>query len=257
MTIRGTIDPGPGPSDTVTNPAPRALVVASQPVTTALVGINAAVFVLMLVSGVSIETPTTEQLLRWGANFGPLSLGSQPWRILASNYLHIGAIHILLNMWCLWGLGGLAERIFDRWTYIVTYTFCGIGGSLASLWWHPMVIGAGASGAIFGLAGALITALYLGKLPIPKEAMRGTMKSLITFAGYNLVFGAVGSRIDNSAHVGGLVTGLALGAVLAQRLTAGPDTRSRWNWGVFVVAGVILFLLFNLLRHAAGSLPAS
>jgi rhomboid protease GluP len=219
------------------------------------VGANAAVFVVMLFSGVSVANPNTAQLLTWGANWGPLSLGPQPWRILSSNYLHIGIIHIALNMWCLWSLGQLAERIFDRWTYFLTYTACGIGGSLASLWWHPMVVGAGASGAIFGLAGALISALYLGRLPIPKEALRGTMRSLLIFAGYNLFFGAVGAGIDNSAHIGGLITGLALGAVLARHLTDPPEIRTRWNGGVFTVTALILFGAFNFLRHDKGNLP--
>jgi rhomboid protease GluP len=237
-------------------PRPRAVARGYPPVTTALVGINAAVFVMMLLSGVSLDSPTIGDLLKWGADWGPLSLGSQPWRILTSNYVHVGIIHIGLNMWVLWNLGSLAERIFDRWTYVLTYTACGIGGSLASLWWHPLVYGAGASGAIFGLAGALITALYLGKLPIPKEAVRGTMKSLIAFAGYNLLFGAVGSRIDNSAHVGGLLTGLALGAVLAKHLTDSSEIRARWNWSVFVLTAVILFMLFNSLKRANRDLPS-
>ena len=230
-------------------PQPRAVARGYPPVTTVLVGLNAAVFVMMLLSGVPLENPTIAQLLKWGADWGPLSLGAQPWRILTSNYLHIGIIHIGLNMWCLWNLGILAERIFDRWTYVLTYTACGIAGSLASLLWHPLVVGAGASGAIFGLAGALITALYLGKLPIPKQATRGTMKSLVAFAGYNLLFGAVGANIDNSAHIGGLLIGLALGAALARHLTDSPDVRSRWNWGVFAVTAIILFMLFSFLKH--------
>ena len=78
-----------------------------------LVGINVAVFIAMALSGISLSEPTIPQLLKWGANFGPLSLGPQPWRLLTSNYLHIGFLHILFNMWCLWDLGNLAERIFD------------------------------------------------------------------------------------------------------------------------------------------------
>jgi rhomboid protease GluP len=233
-------------------PQPRPVARSYPPVTTVLVGINVAVFVAMLFSGVPLETPNTTQLLKWGADFGPLSLGPQPWRILTSNYLHIGILHIGLNMWCLWNLGILAERIFDRWTYVLTYTVCGIAGSLASLWWHPLVVGAGASGAIFGLAGALITALYLGKLPIPKQAMRGTMKSLLTFAGYNLVFGAVGAGIDNSAHVGGLVAGLILGAVFAKHLASPADVRARWGIAVFLAAFFLLFTFFNFVKHANG-----
>ena len=158
----------------------------------------------------------------------PLSLGPQPWRMLASNYVHIGIIHIFFNMWCLWNLGRLAERIFDRWTYLLVYTASGIGGSLASLWWHPRGIGAGASGAIFGLAGALIAVLYLGKLPIAKEALKPTLKSLLTFAAYNLFFGLV-PGIDNAAHLGGLATGLGLGAVLAGSFSQPLENRARWR----------------------------
>jgi rhomboid protease GluP len=222
-------------------PAPRAIAQKRPPITTALVGLNALVFVAMVLSGVSAAAPNTGQLLRWGADFGPLSLNSQPWRILTSNYLHIGIIHIALNMWCLWNLGYLAERIFDPWTYILTYTACGIAGSLASLWLHPLAVGAGASGAIFGMAGALIAALYLGHLPVPKSAIRGTLKSLLTFAGYNLFFGAVVPGIDNSAHIGGLLMGLLIGALLSKHLTQPAEVRNQWRRYVFIA--VILALL--------------
>jgi rhomboid protease GluP len=213
----------------------------SFPVTKTLVGINCAVFLVMSLSGASPVQPTPQQLIKWGADWGPLALTMQPWRMLTSNYVHIGIIHIALNMWCLWNLGFLAEVIFDRWTYVLTYTACGIAGSLASLWWHPLSVGAGASGAIFGLAGALIAALYLGKLPIPKAALKGTLKSLLTFAGYNLVFGAVGSFIDNSAHVGGLLMGLAIGALIAPHLT-NPEERSRWRVLIFGAAAILLII---------------
>src|SRR5579863_7472347 len=226
-----------------------------QPITTTLVGMNVAVYAAMVLTGVSPVNPTIQQLLRWGANWGPLSLGAEPWRMLASNYVHIGIIHIALNMWCLWNLGFLAERVFDPWTYVLIYTACGLAGSLASLWWHPLVYGAGASGAIFGLAGALIAALYLGHLPISKQAIQGTLKSLLIFAGYNLFFGAAVPGIDNSAHIGGLVAGLALGAVLAKHLMAPPEVRDGWRRGVFVAAAIILAGAYVLVRHASGDVP--
>lgn len=221
-------------------------------VTSAILAINVAVFLIMAVRGVSPSAPNTQQLLDWGADWGPLSLGSQPWRMLSSNYVHIGFMHILLNMWCLWDLGKLSERIFDGWTYFLTYTACGLAGSIASLWWHPMVVGAGASGAIFGLAGALISALYLGHLPIPRQAIQKTLRSLVVFAGYNLFFGAVGAGIDNSAHVGGFATGLVLGAVMARRLMAGQEERSGWRRYVFTSGALVLVLGFGLVREANG-----
>jgi len=220
-------------------------------VTHVLAGINLAVFLLMAVSGVSPLAPTTAGLLRWGANYGPLSLGAQPWRILASNYVHIGILHIFFNMWCLLSLGKLAERVFDTWTYVLVYTFSGIAGSLASLWRHPLVVGAGASAAIFGLAGGLIAALYLGKLPFPKAAIRPTLRSLLTFAAYNLFFG-LAPGIDNSAHIGGLAAGLAMGASLAPHLTDNADDRARWRNFVLAAMGLLLLAAYSYLRKHAG-----
>jgi rhomboid protease GluP len=209
-------------------------------VTAILVGINVAVYVAMVATGVSPLQPTTQQLLKWGANFGPLSLGPQPWRILTSNYVHIGALHILFNMWCLWSLGHLAERIFRPLTYVFLYTCCGLAGSLASLWWHPMVVGAGASGAIFGIAGAMIAVFYLGKLPIPPATVRSTLKSLLVFAGYNLFFG-LAAGVDNFAHLGGLLAGLAFGAVVSKHIIAPAEVRRRWE--LYASIGMALLLL--------------
>ena len=232
-------------------PARRSLVVAGSPVTAGIIGVNALVYVAMVVSGVSPFAPNIADLLKWGADSGIQTLTTQPWRILTSNYVHIGLLHIVLNMWCLWNLGALAERIFDRWTYFLTYTVCGIAGSIASLWWHPAGVGAGASGAIFGMAGALISALYLGHLPVHPQAMKSTLKSLLSFAGYNLFFGTVVPGIDNSAHIGGLISGLILGAVLARSLTFPPDERNSWRNWVFIAAALVLLLAFRLVRHAA------
>jgi rhomboid protease GluP len=191
-------------------------VLGNQPCTTALVWINVAALALMVLTGVSPFSPTPNDLLKWGGSIGPLSLGPQPWRLWVSNYLHAGIIHLGFNMWCLWNLGRLAEKLFAPRTYLFIYTVCGLAGSLASAWWHPMAVGVGASGAIFGLAGALISALYLGRLPLPKEAIRGTLRSLVSFAGYNLLFGAAVPGIDNMAHIGGFTTGLVLGAAAAK-----------------------------------------
>jgi rhomboid protease GluP len=231
---------------------PSALSVAMKhmPVSSAIIAVNAAVFIAMTASGVSPGMPHPLGLIRWGADWGPLTLTTQPWRILTSNYVHAGILHIGLNMWCLWNLGALAERIFDRWTYILTYTACGLAGSIASLRFHPVTPGVGASGAIFGIAGALIAALYLGHLPVPPGALKATLKSLISFAAYNLFFGAVVAFIDNSAHLGGLITGLVLGAALAPRLTSSPDERNSWRRFVFIGATVVLALAFYFVRRS-------
>jgi rhomboid protease GluP len=228
-----------------------------MPVTSVLIGLNALVFVLMTVSGVSFTSPNPQQLVTWGADWGPYALTTQPWRLLTCTFVHIGILHIALNMWCLWNLGALAERIFDRWTYALTYTACGIGSSIVAVWWRPMLVTAGASGAIFGMAGALIAALYLGRLPVPPSAIKSTLKSLLAFAGYNLFFGLL-PGISNAAHIGGLITGLGLGAVLAPRLTASPDERNSWRRLIFIAAAVLLTALFYFVRRSwlhSGPIP--
>lgn len=227
----------------------RSIPLKSVPVTTAIIAVNALVFLAMTFTGASPIEPNIPNLIKWGANDGLLTLVTQPWRMLTSNYVHIGIIHIALNMWCLWSLGVLAEKVFDRWTYFLVYTFCGITGSLVSIVLHPIRVGAGASGAIFGMAGALISALYLGHLPIHPSALKSTLKSLLSFAGYNLFFGAVVPAIDNSAHIGGLVCGLAMGAALAPHLTSPAEERSTWNRSIFILAALLFAAAYYLARH--------
>jgi len=222
------------------------------PVTTVLLGINVLVFVAMVLRGVSVSHPDNQALLNWGADFGPLSLGTQPWRILTSNYVHIGFVHILVNMWALWQLGRVSERIFRRWPYFVIYTASGISGSLLSLLHDPMIVSAGASGALFGLVGALIAALYLGKLPFPKPARDSLLKNLVWVAVINLGLGASIPGIDNAGHVGGLVMGLALGAIIGPHLMEEPAPRAFYNRLVLIAAAFLLVGFWSLVKQKRG-----
>jgi rhomboid protease GluP len=198
---------------------------APMVLTQVLLGINVAVFLGMTLAGISLTNPTSQQLVHWGANWGPLTLGGQSWRLLTCMFLHIGIIHIGFNMWCLWDLGALAESLYGHWTFAAVYLISGLGGSVASVAWRPGGISAGASGAIFGIAGALIASFYLGEFSLPRAAVQGSLRSVVTFAGYNLVFGAISGRTDNAAHIGGLVTGLILGALIARMAPVGNPIR--------------------------------
>jgi len=195
-------------------------------VTQVLFGINVAVFLGMTLSGVSITDPTSQEIVNWGANWAPLTLTTQWWRLLTCVFVHIGIIHIAFNMWCLWDLGALAESLYGHATFAAVYLITGVTSSLASVVWHPRTPSAGASGAIFGIAGALIASFYLGEFSLPRAAVKGTLRSVVTFAGYNLVFGAMMGRTDNAAHVGGLVSGLILGALIA-RVAPDPEAPLR------------------------------
>lgn len=179
-----------------------------------LIGANILVFGAMAAFGLSLFEPTSQQLLRWGADFGPATLAGEWWRLLSCTFVHVGLVHLALNMWCLWDLGRLAEQTFGRGSFLLLYLLSGLGGSLTSLLWHPLVVSAGASGAIFGVAGGLVTFLSLKKVPAPASAVKKSLTSLAVFVGYNILYGLKQTRIDNAAHLGGLVTGLAIGALL-------------------------------------------
>ena len=130
-------------------------------------------------------------------------------------FIHGGIIHIAFNMWCLWNLGQLGESLYGRWTYACIYLICGVGASLAAQAWHPYVPSVGASGAIFGLAGALIAAFKLGEFSVPRAAFLELCAAWARLLFYNLIFGFALPGIDNAAHIGGLVTGLIVGALIA------------------------------------------
>jgi rhomboid protease GluP len=184
-------------------------------VTQVIFGINTAVFLGMVLATSSVMEFPGPDRVHWGANLGPYTLSGEWWRLLTNVFVHGGIIHIGFNMWCLWNLGALCEALYGPWTYLAIYLLCGVGGSLGSVIWNPRVLSVGASGAIFGLAGALLAAFKLGEFSVPRAALSGTLRSVGAFVVYNLIFGAAISGVDNAAHIGGLITGLILGALIA------------------------------------------
>jgi len=191
--------------------------------TQVIFGANIAVFLaMMLASGdpLAYADPLRGFSGRvsgaFGANYGPYTLSGDWWRLITYMFVHGNLMHIGFNMWCLWDLGALCESLYGRWTYAAVYLLTGIAGGLTRLAWNPFVPSVGASGAIFGLAGALIASFYLGEFAQPRIALKPILTSLLVFAGFNLVVGNFFSEIDNACHVGGLVSGLILGALLAR-----------------------------------------
>jgi membrane associated rhomboid family serine protease/Flp pilus assembly protein TadD len=217
---------------------------SSITLTQVILGANVMVFIAMvLASGPSFDF-SGQVMVHFGANFGPLTLSGQWWRLLTYMFLHGGLMHIAFNMWCLWDLGTLCESLYGRWTFAAIYLITGIAGGLASVGWNPGVLTVGASGAIFGLAGALISSFYLGEFSAPRVAIQGTLRSLLFFVGFNVLFGSMMSGIDNACHAGGLVSGLILGALVA-RVAPQPDKPLRR-------VGVLLFMVLIVSGSAVG-----
>ncbi len=218
-------------------------------ITPALIGINAAVFLWMAIAGASPVAPQPLDIIRYGGNFGPYTFTGQYWRLLTSTYVHIGIVHIALNMWCLWGLGRLAEIFYRPIDFILLYTFTGIAGSLLSSGLKPVGVSAGASGAIFGIAGVMLTTLKFGDLPLPKESRNAMLGGVARFAGINLFYGLVAAPIDNSGHVGGLLSGLLVGALMGRHLSQTDDDLSfrRFVW-MALWAGLAI-ATYLVVRH--------
>jgi rhomboid protease GluP len=222
-------------------------------VTPALVGVNLLVFILMTASGVSMFDPTIPDLLRWGADFGPMTITGEWWRLLTSTFLHIGLIHILLNMWVLAEAGPLVERMIGNVGFLLLYLVAGLTGSLASLCWNPMLVSAGASGAIFGIYGGLLALLLRRHDSIPLEALAKLRNSGLGFLFYNLLYGMMLPNVDMAAHIGGLVGGFLGGIVLSQPFT--PEALAHRRIRNLRLGGLGVFLIIGGLavvyaRHA-------
>jgi rhomboid protease GluP len=224
---------------------------SSITLTQVIFGANIAVFLATALASGSAINISGEVNFHYGANFGPYTLSGEWWRLLTYMFLHGGAMHIFFNMWCLWDLGRLCESLYGRWTFAAVYLITGVAGGLASIAWNPRVLSVGASGAIFGLAGALIASFYLGEFSLPRVAISGTLRSLVIFAVFNLGFGQLFGGIDNACHIGGLVSGLALGALIA-RLAPQPDAPLRRATVVGVVALALLTAGFGVRQWRGG-----
>jgi rhomboid protease GluP len=182
------------------------------------------------------------------------------WRIVTAMFVHVGLLHLATNMWCLWNLGLLAEPLMGSWGLIAAYVLTGAAGNLLSTGWNwlrpihdvsgaPLyVAGAGASGAVFGIAGALIVLLKSKRLPVPPRELWRLRRSVIYFAAINLVIGFsvnfgsgfTGIAVDNSAHIGGCLCGLLFAAPLVPRI---GSPRSEFQMRMRLAVAMVVFVL--------------
>src|ERR1041384_102100 len=174
--------------------------------------VNVVVFILQMIPGLGVT--------EWGVNYGPLTLSGEYWRLFTPPLLHGGIFHIAVNMWCLWSLGRLSERLFGKWQTLAIYMVTGVGGALLSIASNPNHAELGASGAVFGIVGAVMAGVKYGDLNISVGEKRAIFSSAVSFAVLNFVLGfsAIGNsvfgRVDNMCHLGGFVTGLLIGLPL-------------------------------------------
>lgn len=180
-------------------------------VTSILLDFNILIFLLMTFSGVHIISPNGIELLEWGANRRSETTGGDWWRLVSSMFLHGGIMHLFLNIYGLVIAALFVEPVFGRIKYFILYFASGICGSLASIYWYENTISVGASGAIFGLYGAVLGLLLTNAFP--KDGKIGILMFIGPYVGVNLLVGLTGG-IDNAAHIGGLVSGAVFGIIL-------------------------------------------
>ncbi|WP_194841324.1 rhomboid family intramembrane serine protease [Salinibacillus xinjiangensis] len=172
-----------------------------------LLAVNIIMFYLL--STTPGGSTDTKNLINWGAKFNPYILEGEWWRIFSSMFLHIGGLHIFMNMIALYYLGNTVERMYGSIKFVCIYILAGLFGGMASFALNDAVA-AGASGAIFGLFGAL---LFFGL--VNKKLFFQTMGSNLLFIiGLNIFLGISVPSIDNSAHVGGLIGGFLAAAMV-------------------------------------------
>lgn len=224
----------------------------SRPVVTFLVVLaNVAVFVWMVQQGVSPVSPTPLEIINWGANYGPLTLNGEEWRLFACMFLHIGLIHLGMNMMALWNLGRILERLVGPTGFLLLYLISGLAGSLASVYWSPMNPSAGASGAIFGVAGAWLGLSWKLRRTLPKAFLKSARflmwNVIVLFVGFNLLNYFYQPMIDNSAHLAGLLSGVVCGLILAEPLpNPGRSFRLLRNLILAIGGTAGLYLAFSM-----------
>ncbi len=157
--------------------------------------------------------------LAWGANFGPATQDGQWWRLGSALFLHFGAAHLAINMWALWDAGHLVERMYGHARFAGIYFVAGLSGNLLSLVIHGnQAVSGGASGAIFGVYGALLAFLWRERASLHPREFRWLFWGAVGFAAAAIALGLLVPGIDNAAHIGGFLAGSLAGAALAKPL---------------------------------------
>lgn len=191
-----------------------------------ILGLNALVFLLQSLTGGSTNT---FNLVRFGAQDGASIENGEYWRFVTAAFLHIGILHFLVNGICLWQFGRLLERLYGATHFAFLYLASGVGGTLTSFFLNefvsPRTVSAGASGAIFGVAGAMLVAGLRYADQIPESIQKAFGTGILPFIAFNLYYGLTRGGIDNYAHIGGVLTGAACGLVLHPHCENRRDTR--------------------------------
>jgi rhomboid protease GluP len=204
-----------------------------------VVAANVLVWAMNVAAGLSPTRPMSPELFAWGANAASaVVLDGQWWRLLTAAFLHGGVVHLTFNMLGLWEAGKQLCRLLGNGQFWLVYLASALAGSSASLHYAAQhSISVGASGAVFGVLGALLTASWHYRRLVPPTNLRRLWTGLGFFIGYSLLHGFTQENVDNAAHVGGLVCGMLLGLMLLAPID--PQAGARQRRHAAALAGLV------------------
>ena len=186
--------------------------------THALIGANLLIWLVTLLYGAEFSRTAAEKLLLWGGNAASEVQKGEWWRLLSAIFLHGSLLHLAMNMLGLYTAGMIVERIYGPRLFLIIYLASGLLGSALSLHFAArQALSVGASGAVFGVAGALLAALFQHRDKLARALSKQTQAGIGFFVLYSLVQGFGQSGIDNAAHVGGLLAGCLAAFILPER----------------------------------------
>jgi rhomboid protease GluP len=220
--------------------------VARVPATHLLILLNLLAFAVMLGFGAGFWHTNNSVQLAWGANFGPATKDGEWWRLGSALFLHFGILHLAMNMLSLWDGGRLVERMYGPARFVLIYFCSGLTGNLLSLIAQgDRAVSGGASGAIFGVYGALMVFLWRERRQLNPSEFKWLFWGAVGFSAITIFLGLQITGIDNAAHIGGLLGGILAGAALLRPLQPErPVGRKRWFAAAALCAGV-----FWLIAH--------
>jgi len=208
-------------------------------ITYSIIILNLIVYIFSSLFSQDIIDMELQTLVDMGALYGPFTvLKGEWWRLFTAMFLHAGMTHLLMNMFSLYLIGRGAEMYFDTKSYLSIYLFSGLLGGLASLYIHPVSVGIGASGAIFGIFGAL-AGFFLAHREKIQEHTKAFMKDFSIIIVINIVLGLSIPSIDMSAHIAGLIVGFIGGFMLSKE--------PKWIWLYSAIMIVIIFAFYDYL----------
>jgi membrane associated rhomboid family serine protease len=221
-------------------------ILREYPATTFLLSINIALFFGMTLTSGSIINFGATLLVRWGGDFGPATIAGDYWRLITASFIHAGFFHIGINMWCLYALGPICERVFGKLQTIAIYLLCGTSGLLLSLAHDPHTLAVGASAAIFGIAGSIVAGAKFSELTLRSAQKKTLIFIVVIFLVSSFAGGGSSSGVDNFAHIGGFISGLVIGFPLG----GFAHKRKIYQAGIFAVTSLLILVAGHRVVHS-------